>query len=611
MCGIHLLVSETPQPQALQAMLATSTHRGPDHAGEVEVQLSSYWLGLAANRLMISDRSEASHQPLAGPDGSWLVYNGEIYNAFDLRNELLSIEEVQFRSASDTEVLLWALLQWGHAVLPRLNGMFAFAFWDGRRKELVVARDRSGMKPLHWADTAEGRIIASEIKAIKASGLLKATLDTSQIPSLLANRYSASGPYVEINPLPPGHYFRWKPDFGWQQNSFIPEQVTSPIPENPLSAVQEQLTDALLAQLEAQAKVGLFLSGGVDSTLLLAIMQAEGIPRTPAFTIAHREKDSQFGTRDAYFANKAAQQYGTSLDIHTISPEDLARFPEFMDSMDSPIGDSGAFLAWLLAEKAKDQGFGVVLSGAGADELFAGYHRHKAMANYLKHYRTWLRWRPTLKTIAPLLPTGKGVPGRAKFQLLRKLALRIHPNPWVTYKQFAGLQLPAEMTTFWSEGASEFHGELPAIDDFLEYDQNQYLVHDVLALSDTFTMAHGIEMRLPYLDTNLAAWASGLPGDYRLEKGPKWLLKNLLTNLGGKAYAQRRKEGFGLPLGHWVRNGEVDGWLAILERENLVLWELLSPKTPRKWVEAQRRGKADFAQEIWNVVSLAYWLEEA
>ena len=559
-------------------------------------------MAMAANRLMISDRSPAGNQPLAGPEGSWLVFNGELYNAQDLRNELLGLPGVVFRSHADTEVLLHALFQWGRSVIPRLNGMFALAFWHGPQQTLWVARDRSGMKPLYYRDLGDARVYSSEAKAL----VDEATPTSAQaIPQVLAYRYPQVSAWQGIVPVIPGELHTWQPGPGWRCESWHSTEVKAPLAETPL---RTRLTDALLRQLEAQARVGIFLSGGVDSTLLLALMKEEGVPRTPAFAVAHRKEDSAFGTRDGAFAAQAAKQYGTTLEVLTVEPSHLARFDEYITAMDQPIVDSGGFLTWLLAERARSQGMGVVLSGAGADELFGGYHRLAAFQRYLKRPGFWSRMAPLLRGVTKVYPTSRGVPGRTKMQLLRKFAERIGDDPGRTYRKFQGLTLPSDHATFWKGDAKEEPKE-----GWLAWAMVQeytgYLVKDVLAVSDVFTMAHSLEMRMPYLDTELVRYAQSLPPEQHLEGGTKALLKAELNALGGKAFTQRRKEGFGLPLGHWIRTGEVNDWLQWLERDDLALWEHVDPAGPRQWLKLHKAGRADFTQEIWNIITLAAWWE--
>ncbi|MEL6537275.1 MAG: asparagine synthase (glutamine-hydrolyzing), partial [Bacteroidota bacterium] len=520
MCGIHVYLADSPQDEPLAQMVASATHRGPDHSAQQSLTVPSGWLGMGANRLMISDRSPASHQPMAGPDGSWLVYNGELYNAFELRNELLQLGNITFTTASDTEVLLHALKQWGPAVIPRLNGMFAFAFWHGEKQELWLARDPVGIKPLYWTDTKTGRMYSSEVRALSA-GLGQPLLpDTQELTPLLAQRYPKVTGYPEVHALPPGTYHRWSAQHGeFESVRYSPPRDKSPSedPKNPPPQLKELLTDALLRQSEAQVPMGMFLSGGVDSTLLLALQQEEGIPRLPAFTVAHRKEDQRFGTRDGEYAEQAAKQYRTTVDALEVTPKVLDRFPEYIQAMDVPLGDSGGLLTWLLAERAKAQGFGVVLSGAGADELFAGYHRLAAYQRYLRRPEFWHRTGPLLRRLSPLLPTAKGIPGRAYFQLLRKFAQRIGAHPAETWRRFQGLTLPPEAEGYYQEQAEATNWLAWAYCQ----DQEGYLPKQVLALSDTFTMAHGLELRVPYLDADLVAWAQQLPAEFP-QGGPQY-----------------------------------------------------------------------------------------
>lgn len=605
MCGIHVVVDEIPKPEALAGMVAAVPYRGPDAAGIQEVILENHWLGMAANRLRISDQSTGSDQPFADDKESWLVFNGELYNAFELRNELLGQGVGNFQSASDTEVLSKALALWGARVLPRLNGMFALAYWHGPTGRLLLARDSKGMKPLYAATTSQGRIFSSSVQALLQSKLIPEEPDANEIAHLLAHRYPKGSGLVGVTPVKPGTYISWNQMDGWQETPFV-TAVAGPTSS---VALKEVLTDALLRHGEASVRVGMFLSGGIDSTLLLALYHAEGIPRPPAFSVAWRPKDQKSATRDMVFAEKAAKQYGTSFIPKMVGPEDLLRdFDAYIKAMETPIGDSGGFLTWQLSKVAKEAGMGVVLSGAGADELFAGYNRHRAFHKCLRNPKRYRVLTPIARGISRALLLSPVSQMKRYGQLLHKLGRSLDKDPGVTFAKFSGLELPLSYSEFW-DSYSDQAGDDP-LEWALEQDLTQYLVKDVLAISDVNSMAHSLEMRLPYLDAEVVAWAKSKPPSEHLAQGQKSLLKELLKDLGGSVYVQRPKEGFGLPLGLWIRNDEIADWLAPLYQDDLSIWEHIDPAIGKTWVQAHKAGRGDYTQELWNLVVLAAWWQQ-
>ena len=295
--------------------------------------------------------------------------------------------------------------------------------------------------------------------------------------------------------------------------------------------------------MAADVPTGLFLSGGVDSTLLLALLRDEGIAM-PTFSVGHEASDRHYGTRDDHFARRAAEQYGAYHEEVSVTAATLEEnFEDFIRRTDQPVGDSGAFMTYLLAQTAR-QRVKVVLSGAGADELFGGYNRHRAYYQYLRHYPLLTKGLPLAQALARWLPTGGNHPLRQPFRLFRKLASDLTDDPtetWANFIRFAafrsanesgfgeGLDLlhRAERHDYQSEDFVEEHLRYA-----LRHDQQHYLMADVLTISDAMSMAHGLEMRLPYLDADLLQFANRLPATLRLRHGRKWILRRLLDRRG-------------------------------------------------------------------------------
>lgn len=617
MCGIHLILDKKKQPNLsvpISSMMQACTYRGPDHQDYINVQ--NIWM--AGNRLKIVDVSAAANQPMVSATGRYiLIYNGEIYNFYDLRNELLQAGE-RFTTHSDTEVLLKLLIKEGEQVLHRLNGMFAFVFYDQKKEVLLAARDRFGMKPLYFYEDATYLIISSETKGILASGLVNKALNEQQIYHYLQYKYATPGStfFRNIYALLPGHILIKTGNEEKRIQRFISHQ-SSASPSHSISETdiinetEKQLTDTVLKHLAADVPCGLFLSGGVDSTLLLAIIKKEGAHPIPTFSIINDPADRSFGTKDYYYANKAAEMYGSFHYEMALKPQLVEEvWAEFIKKIDQPIGDSASLMTYLLAREAKKI-VGVVLSGAGADELFAGYNRHQAYHFYLKYHAFINKTEPVFK-FARHLPTGFSHPWRKQFRLLKKLGQSLVDDPITTYHNFITFDMP--FTQQREKSAPEY--TLPDDEDFVEQhlryaldqDLHHYLPFDILNVSDNMSMAQSLEMRMPYLDTQLANFARQLPATLRLKNGKKWILKNILKNHGGKLFTRRSKEGFGLPISVWLRKEEFQFMRQPLKDAKAPLFQFISFQQTKAMLQSHISRKADHGQELWALLILSAWL---
>ena len=628
MCGIHCILDKQQHESAapLERMMQESAYRGPDAANIQRINQSDHTVWLGSQRLSISDPHPRANQPFASSDGRYvLLYNGEIYNYYELRNQLLQ-EGVSFTTQSDTEVLLYWLMRRGTLGLNELNGMFALIYYDQQEATLWAARDRHGMKPLYYAETERYLIVSSEAKSIVASGLIVGSLRTEAIDPYLCFRYSPKGQtfYQEIAQLEEGQLRTAKGRQESETRSYLPAYWVSDegrwrseqSEQQIVQTVEHLLTEAAIRHVATDVPTGLFLSGGVDSTLLLALLQQEKMPLPPAFAIAHAASDASFGTRDAHFARQAAEQYGAHYEEVTVTADLLEEtFDHFIRRTDQPVGDSGAFTTYLLSQVA-GQRVKVVLSGAGADELFGGYHRHWAYYQYLYRYPLLVRFLPLARTMGAWLPTGTAHPFRQAFRLLKKLATNLTDDPTETFAHFISF------TTLCQLGQSHdslhhterhHHQSDNFVEEYmgyaLQHDQQHYLVSDVLAVSDTMSMAHGIEMRMPYLDKELVQYVNSLPAALRLKHGRKWLLRRILDAKGGKVYAQRRKEGFGLPFGSWLRDPNMPLVRQYLEDASCAVYRYVPHGRIMHLLEQHRRGRHDYGLELWSVLTLTAWVE--
>ena len=629
MCGIHLILDKHQRlssTEPLEQMMQESASRGPDARGTQRIEQPDHTVWLGSQRLAISDPHPRANQPFASPDGRYLLlYNGEIYNYYELRNQLLQAG-VSFVTQSDTEVLLHWLVYRGTAGLSLLNGMFALIYYDCHERVLWAARDRHGMKPLYYAETEQYFILSSEAKSLVASGLIEKKLYQEAINPYLCFRYAPQGKtfFRGVAQLPEGQVLRVKDQKVEGIQSYQPpyrvseaeDRHTGQSDEQLVQRTGELLTEAVLRHLATEVPTGLFLSGGVDSTLLLALLRQEGVPLPPTFAVAHPAADRSFGTRDADFARRASEQYGTYHEEITVTAPLLEEtFDAFIRQVDQPVGDSGAFMTYLLAKTAASR-VKVVLSGAGADELFGGYYRHWAYYQYLRRYPWLTRTLPFARALTAWLPTGRAHPLRQSFRLLKKLANDATDDPPETFAHFISLRTldsPAPSHDALHRSERHDHHARNFTEEHLNYalqhDQQHYLVADVLALSDTMSMAHGLEMRMPYLDRAVVQFANSLPAEWRLRHGRKWLLRRLLTRRGGSAYAERRKAGFGLPFGSWLRDPKMPLVQRYVEDGTLTLYRYVPHERISYLLQQHRQGRHDYGQELWAVLVLSAWLE--
>ncbi len=622
MCGIHVIIDKQNRldDSFVRRMAAATAHRGPDATQWQAIRTARQTVWLAHNRLKINDLRDEANQPMTSPDGRHtLVFNGAIYNDAQLRQSLS--REAGFRTQTDTETVLYLLARHGAAGLTQLNGMFALASYDRQTETLLLARDRWGMKPLYWFENERFAIVSSEIRGILASGLVEKKPNLAQIPHYLAFKFARRPAtfYQDIQELEPGSIAELRPRGKFVETGRLERRGLSltgdTIPRKPdlsVDALEHALEHATLRHLQADVPAGILLSGGVDSTLLLASAHQAGIRRLPAFTIAYQSPDAPHATRDQTYARAAAKQYDADLQEVTIGSQLLGRFPEWLQTIDQPVADGAAWLTWLLAQEAK-KSVSVLLSGAGADELFAGYHRHWAFGQYL-------RFHPLLKnSIFLLRQTSSLLPEQNNYgRLWRKAAAQLSASPEETFIRFTAQQAsfkfnsPAYQTKdptfgFLDESLGFAEKYLSAA---LRFDQDRYLVSDVLAITDRMTMQHGVEARLPYLDDSITALAQSVPATFLLRHGRKWLLKKILSRRNGKPYVQRPKEGFGMPFGHWLRTPAGKPMVEMLQNKHAMVYETVAYAHTMQLLAQHLQGRANHASELWSLVVLTAWLEK-
>lgn len=588
MCGINFIwdkrnrLDQAPIERMNQAM----SHRGPDATNFTKSSFGAGTVWLGHTRLKIIDLSNHANQPYVR-ENKQLIYNGELYNHLSLRDQNLI-----FQTNSDTETL-HRHLSLGQP-LDHFNGMFAFVFFDG--ESIRIARDRFGVKPLFYFENDDYLIFSSEIKGIFASGLVHKSINKKMVQHYLKYKMSdGKNTFFEGIQEFPKNTLRTIKEQGETEDReiFAPEVVNKDHDlKNLPSIIKTGLSQAVKDQMLADVPVGLFLSGGVDSTLILALLQESGRSGIPTFSVGNGQAGS-FGTEDYLFAQKAAKQYVSEHTHLEIDHSILNRIDEIIEPFDQPIGDSASLLMRLLSEEAQKQ-VKTVLTGAGADELFAGYNRLKAF-----HFLQSNKRLPY--TLLKHLPTGFEHPLRKQFRLLKKLGESVKEDDFSTFKSFTSLG--------WEVDESPIESRELNLAEAEKYDIDYYLKNDVLALTDRFSMSRSLEARVPFLDQSVVSLALSVPTSNKLVNGQKWILKSILDDLGGAAYTQRRKEGLGLPTGHWLRMHEYAHLLEFRNQKGHHVFEYIDFNHVNEVIDAHLKRKADYSQELWAIVVLVKWLE--
>ncbi len=621
-----------------QRMADALRHRGPDDAGTFEDP--SAGLVLAFRRLAIIDLSEAGHQPMSSVCGRYtIVYNGEIYNHKLLRAEL--VPHINFRGHSDTEVILGGFTRWGiRATVKRLNGMFGFAVWDRATRTLTLGRDRFGEKPLYYGRVAGRFLFGSELKALRAVEGFHASLDRGSL-ALFMRHGCIPAPhtiYDGVQKLPPGcllNVLDGIPGDAIPYWSAV-EQAEMGV-RNTRTGSEEELEEELHAllydavgmRMEADVPLGAFLSGGIDSSLVVALMQAQSATPVKTFSIGFTEADYN----EATFAKQVASHLGTDHTELYVTPADaLAVVPLLPAVYDEPFADSSQVPTYLVSQLAR-RDVTVSLSGDGGDELFGGYTRYalladmwhrlqkiplpvrKAGAGILAGIPT-RRWDAIFQAAGPMLPSRARVsrPG----EKLHKLATALHfQAPEDVYLQLVSLwRDPSHVVLDGQEPPTSLTSGVasPLTNAGLramQLDAITYLPDDILVKVDRAAMAASLETRVPLLDHRIYEMAWRLPDDLRNRPGQgKYLLRKVLDRYVPRPMFERPKMGFGVPVGSWLRGPLREWGEDLLSTSMLRSQGLLDAQVVRSaWVD-HLSGRSDRTYELWSVLMLQAWLAE-
>jgi asparagine synthase (glutamine-hydrolysing) len=622
MCGIFGVIGKQDR-EAVKAANGTLAHRGPDADG--------FWfddahlVALAHRRLSILDLSAAGAQPMHSDSGRYVIsYNGELYNFLDLKKQL---QKTNWHGHSDTEVLLACFEEWGLAeTVKRIEGMYAIALWDREAQSLTLVRDRLGEKPLYFGFVNKSLVFSSELKPVMSLFKNELTMDPLALQDFF-HRSCISGEFSifkEIRKLRAGHWVTFslrdresrtmpEPQAYWRLAD-IPTLTTPTSVTEVTSDLEAKLRAAIAQQMVADVPLGAFLSGGVDSSLVVALMQSLNTHKVKTFSIGFENRHYD----EAPHARAVAKHLGTDHEELYVSEADLLReVPKLASVYDEPFADSSQIPTVLVSKLARKY-VTVALSGDGGDELFAGYNRHQFAET---------KWARVSSVPAPLRAAiGGGIAALSPktWETLFKIASPNLAQPHEKMYKLAEVLKSGSMSDFYRSVSSHWNDSSPLLNKDLVFsttdwqvdsaremtlaDAKWYMTDDVLAKVDRAAMSQSLETRAPFLNRAVVETAFGLPMDLKFRDGQsKWILRQILYRYVPQALIERPKMGFGVPLDAWLRHELKDWAWSLLGPEALRQQNVLDAKTIlRKWEEHQS-GRRNWFTELWDVLMFLSW----
>lgn len=615
-------------------------HRGPDDAGVwVDAEAG---IALSMRRLSILDLTAAGHQPMESASGRYIiVFNGEIYNYEDLRDELSKGDSAcSFRGSSDTEVMLAAFEKWGvEQSARRFNGMFAFAVWDRYDRSLTLGRDRVGEKPLYYYRASSHFIFGSELKALLAHPCFSGEVDPSAV-ALFLRHSCIPAPYSiyrNTSKLPPATLLRISArDFEssplpyWSMREVVDQGVSDPFKGGENEAVEQLdciLRDAVRIRMRSDVPLGAFLSGGIDSSTVVSLMQAQSRERVKTFSIGNHDSELD----EAKEASQVARHLGTDhTELYVTSEDAMALIPSLPGIYDEPFADCSQIPTILVSQLAREH-VTVSLSGDGGDELFGGYTRHvwaDTLGRPLARLPLILkkigaaairklppdRWDSIFQLCKPIIPASQRqrMPG---YKLHKLASILVSQDVHSLYERLASRWLDPE-TILSGPAVCLSANHQPRLrhvaEEMMYLDAVGYLPDDILVKLDRATMAVGLEGRVPLLDPRVAEFAWKLPLHMKIrQRQGKWILRQLLYRYVPRPMVDRPKSGFGIPLATWLR-GPLRDWAEALLNENRLRQDGYFNSAPilKIWRE-HLSGKMNWEYHLWNVLMFQAWLDES
>jgi asparagine synthase (glutamine-hydrolysing) len=650
MCGLigFTRSSDIDEIGVAARMCSLIEHRGPDSEG-IWLEESSLVV-LGHRRLSVLDVSSSGSQPMVSKCGRFvLAFNGEIYNHNDLRTSLYNQgSPVDWVGNSDTETLLACISTWGiQETLQAVVGMFAVAVWDKHTQVLTLARDRLGEKPLYWGWCKGTLLFSSELKALRAHPQFKSVIDRDSLALYLRHGYIPApySIYTNINKLLPGHLLSISlgegeaiakacvPSVYWNFNEVVEDGLANPIctsPEEAVDLLEERLISSISGQMLSDVPLGAFLSGGIDSSTVAAIMQKCSGRPVRTFTIGFDDS----GYNEAVHAKSVADHLGTDhTELYVGSKEAMAVIPSLANMYCEPFSDSSQIPTYLVSKLARKH-VTVALSGDGGDELFGGYNRYlmaKRIWKYLQFYPAPLRkamasalrivpaknWNKLFDNIRSVLPARLQVsmPGDKAFKLADVMS--VSDEHAFFYNLVSSVKKPTSIVRNSIEPQTKLSASesWPNVDCFehwmMAMDAQTYLPDDILVKVDRAAMASSLETRVPLLDHRIVELAWKMPLDLKIRNGQgKWALRQVLYRYVPKELIERPKMGFGVPLDAWLR-GPLREWAEeLLSPSRLEKEGYFYPAPIRQLWEEHLSGVRNWQQQLWSVLMFQSWLEE-
>jgi len=626
MCGIGGFFGSF-EPGLLHQMNHVMAYRGPDDHDTWFDQNKG--IGLCHRRLSIIDLSALGKQPMWDVSRrAAIVFNGEIYNYRELRDELLA-QGVVLRSQTDTEVLLNLYLRDGDAMLKHLNGMFSFAIWDARDGSLFLARDALGVKPLYYSQTSEGFLFASTLACLLCADSVPRQLDSTAILDYVTLLYAPapSTMLCSVSKLKPGHALlvreaRIERKWQWQELPF----------ETPIFAgderaaaetLREKLNTATARQMVADVPVGAFLSGGLDSSSLVAYARKHaGNSKLECFTIGFKGEDwdAEGVTEDLPYARAVANHLGVNLHVVQAGPEIIDRLYEMIYHLEEPQADPAALHVRTICGLARERGIKVLLSGTGGDDIFSGYRRHDALM--AERYWSWLPhgMRRGISLVAqhtmlssPLRRRLAKVFSAADRNEDERIAIYFNWIDSLSRNHLLSSDLRSQLMSQINrlpllEGISHLPQGMHRLNKMLYLDQKYFLTDHNLNYNDKMSMAESVEVRVPFLDPDLIAFAWSLPPDMKHRHGQgKWIFRKAMETVLPKQVIYRPKTGFGAPLRKWLHHELADQVSDHLSDESIRARGLFDAAGVRRLIAMDKAGKVDGAYTIFSILCIEIW----
>lgn len=627
MCGIAGF-SGRYERELLARMSDKIAHRGPDDSGifyDEKVKV-----GLLHRRLSILDLSASGHQPMWDSTNQvCIVFNGEIFNFRELRSSLLC-DGFVFKSESDTEVLIYLYLKYGKDMLYKINGMFAFSIWDVKRKELFIARDGVGIKPLYYSVTNNGFVFSSELKALMVVEDIDKSIDADAVNSYLTYLWSPAPMTMlkNIKKLPPGCAMvvkNGKVAREWQYYELpYDNKICQYSTEEAIETVREKVELAIERQMISDVPVGCFLSGGLDSSSIAAISKIKNNDQAlQCFTInvSGKGMNEEGMTDDLPYARKVAKHLNAELEVINVDSGIINSLSKMIYHLDEPQADPAPLNAMLICERAKEMGYKVLLSGAGGDDIFTGYRRHYALSQ--EAYWSWLpsMVRKGLSLSTSHLSSKKPITRRirkafkyAHYPKDRRIASYFD---WIGQDVIKKLKGPllldsVEYDTYSpllkSLTSVDKAGLMPDINKMLFLDSKYFLADHNLNYTDKVSMASGVEVRVPLLDMDLIDYVTTLPIKYKQNgRIGKWIFKKSMERYLPNEIIYRPKTGFGAPLRYWLKNELKPLRDEYLSGSSLLNRGLFDPKAVNNLLALDEAGKIDASYTIFSIMCMEIW----